>query len=269
MRKGFIERTISTLLATSHYAATAEQIASAGGVLQRVDPRVKVAGIFSLVFVAAASRDLRVIVALFAAAVALAAFSRIRLTRLLAWVWMPVLFFTGSIALPAIFLTPGQHVATVGPLLITAQGLRSAAFLLSRAETAATLSALLVLTTPWPWVLKALRAFKCPVVLVTILGMTYRYIFVILQTAFEMFESRQSRTVGILEPAERRRLATAAVGVLLSKSLQLSSDVHLAMQSRGFRGEVYLMQDFRARTADWFWLASFSALSLAGLWWGR
>jgi len=56
---------------------------------------------------------------------------------------------------------------------------------------------------------------------------------------------------------------------LLSKSLQLSGDVHLAMQSRGFRGEVYVMQDFRARMADWYWLTSFAALAAAGLWWGR
>ncbi len=269
MTGGFIERTIASLLATSQYAASAEQMAGAGGVLQNVDPRVKVAGLFGLVFVVAASRELRVIGSIFAIAVVLALLSRIRLGRLMAWVWSPVLFFTGTIALPAIFLTPGSVIAALGPLVITAQGLRSATFLVSRGEAAATLSALLVLTTPWPWVLKALRTFKCPMVLVAILGMTYRYIFVILQTAFEMLESRKSRTVGLLEPVERRRLAAAAVGVLLSKSLQLSGDVHLAMQSRGFRGEVYVMQDFRARIADWYWLASFTTVAAAGIWWGR
>lgn len=269
MTRSFVERTIASLLATSQYAATAEQMACAGGVLQRIDPRVKVAGLFGLVFVVAASRELRVIGTLFAIAVVLALLSRIRLARIMGWVWTPVLFFTGAIALPAIFLTPGRTIATIGPLPVTEQGLRSATYLISRAETAATLSALLVLTTPWPWVLKALRTFRCPMVLVAILGMTYRYIFVILQTAFEMFESRKSRTVGVLEASERRRLAAAAVGVLLSKSLQLSGDVHLAMQSRGFRGEVYVMEDFRARAADWFWLASFAALAAAGLWWGK
>ena len=269
MTRGFIERTIGSLLATSHFAATAEQMAGAGGVLQKIDPRVKVAGLFGLVIVVAASRELGVIGLIFAFAFALALASRIRTSRMMKWVWAPVLFFTGTIALPAIFLTPGSPIGTIGPLQVTEQGLRSAGFLVSRAETAATLSALLVLTTPWPWVLKALRTFKCPMVLVAILGMTYRYIFVILQTAFEMFESRKSRTVGVLEPVEARRLAAAAVGVLLSKSLQLSADVHLAMQSRGFRGEVYVMQDFRARTADWYWLASFGTLAAVGLWWGR
>ncbi len=269
MKQSFIERSLSSLLATSNYAATAEQMAVAGGALQLVDPRVKVAGLFGLVFVVAASRELRVIGFIFAVALLLALVSRVSVRRLAAWVWSPVLFFTGTIALPAVFLTPGYPIAAWGPLLMTEPGLRSAAFLTSRAETAATLSALLVLTTPWPWVLKSLRTFRCPMVLVAILGMTYRYIFVILQTAFEMLESRKSRTVGVFAPAERRRLAASAVGVLLSKSLQLSGDVHLAMQSRGFRGEVHVMQDFSATVADWYWLAGFAAIAIAGIWWGR
>jgi cobalt/nickel transport system permease protein len=269
LKRSFIERTISTLHTSAQYAASAEQTAAEGGVLQGIDPRVKVAGLFGLVCVVAASRELRVIGVLFLIAVILAMLSRIRFKRILGWVWLPAFVFTGTIAAPAIFLTPGRTVATAGPLTISEQGLRSAAFLVSRAETAATLSALLVLTTPWPWVLKSLRTFKCPMILVAVLGMTYRYIFVILQTAFEMFESRKSRTVGLLEPPERRRLAASAVGVLLSKSLQLSGDVHLAMQSRGFRGEVYVMQDFHARTSDWCWVAAFSGIAAAGLWWGR
>jgi cobalt/nickel transport system permease protein len=262
---GFIERTIASLLQASERAAIAEQAAFSPGALQSVDPRVKVAGLFALIVVVAASRRLRTIAVLFAIAAILSAISKIPMRRLAGWVWSPVLFFTGAIALPAIFLTPGREVA----FAITEQGLRTAAFLIGRAETAATFSALLVLTTPWPWVLKALRIFRCPVILVAILGMTYRYIFVILQTALEMFEARKSRTVGILPSSERRRLASSAAGVLLSKSLQMGSEVHLAMQSRGYRGEVHLLQDFRARGADWFWLSGFALVAAAALWWGR
>jgi cobalt/nickel transport system permease protein len=267
--RSFIERTLASLLRASEYASAAEHSAEARGLLQRVDPRVKVVGLILLVIVVAASRHLVVIGALFAFALALALSSRISVGKLASWVWSPVLIFTGAIALPAIVLTPGHAVAALGGLAITSQGLRSAAYLLSRAETAATLSALLVLTTPWPWVLKALRVLKCPTVLVAILGMTYRYVFEILRTALDMFESRRSRTVGSLSPAENRRLAASAVGVLLSKSVHLSDDVHLAMQSRGFRGEVHVLPDFRARAADWCWLAGFVFLAAAALWWGR
>jgi cobalt/nickel transport system permease protein len=269
MKAGFIERTLAGMIAASEYAASAEQLASSRGALQRVDPRVKVAGLFALVIAAAAARNLRAVGWLFAAALLLAAVSHIRMARLAGWVWAPVLFFTGTIALPAVFLTPGRPVVEWGWLAVTGTGLASAALLVARAETTATLAALLALTTPWPWVLKALRVFRCPAVLVAILGMTYRYIFVILETALDMFESRKSRTVGVLDPRERRRLAAASAGVLLSKSLQLSADVHLAMQARGFRGEVYLLDDFRARPADWCWCGGFAILAAAALWWGR
>ena len=265
----FIERTLASLVRASEYAATAEHMADGGGALQRIDPRVKVVGLLGLIIAVAASHALWVLGAMFAFAIVLATLSRISLRKLSGWVWAPVLFVTGTIALPALFLTPGRPVLVWGPIAVHEQGIRSAAFLLSRAETAATLSALLVLTTPWPWVLKSLRIFKVPIVLVAILGMTYRYIFVILQTALDMFESRRSRTVGELNPAESRRLAASAAGVLLSKSFQLSGDVHLAMRSRGYRGEIHVLQDFRARASDWGWLAGFVVLALAALWWGR
>jgi cobalt/nickel transport system permease protein len=261
----FVERTLTSLLSATEYAANAEALAETRGALQSLDPRVKVIGLLCLIIAVAACRRLDVIAGLFAAAVGLAIVSRIGLRKLLAWVWMPVLFFTGAIALPAIFLTPGP--AVLG-LPVTATGLRSAAFLVSRAETSATLSVLLVLSTPWPHVLKALRILRFPVVFVAILGMTYRYVFLILQTAFDMFESRKSRTVGVLDPPERRRVAASAVGVLLSKSFQLSADVHLAMQSRGFRGEVYVLDEFRASARDRVWLAAFVILAALALWIG-
>ncbi|MEP6715777.1 MAG: cobalt ECF transporter T component CbiQ [Terriglobia bacterium] len=269
MKKGFIERTLANLLSASEYAATAEDMAASRGLLQAIDPRIKVAGLFGLIVAVAASRRLWVIEAIFVFSVMLALSSQIKLARLLHWFWIPVLFFTGTLALPAIFLTPGRPVASLRGIYVTVQGIRTASFLISRAEAASTLSALLVLTTPWPWILKSLRTFRCPIVMVAILGMTYRYIFVILRTAFEMFESRKSRTVGTLEPRERRRLAASAAGVLLSKSLHLAGDVHLAMQSRGFRGEIYIMQDFRATFRDWWWLAAFTTLIAVSFWCGR
>ena len=71
--QGYIERTIASLVAASERAAIAEQVAFSQGVLQRVDPRVKVAGLFALIVVVAASRRLSVIAALFVVAAILAA----------------------------------------------------------------------------------------------------------------------------------------------------------------------------------------------------
>ncbi len=99
--------------------------------------------------------------------------------------------------------------------------------------------------------------------------MTYRYVFLLLSTAREMLDSRRSRLVGNLPGPERRRLLVGAAGVLLAKSLQLSGDVYLAMRSRGFRSEVYVLDDFRMNARDWMALVFFSGLGAAALWGGR
>lgn len=261
----FVERTIGSLSKGMNFAALADDAARSGGLLQRVDPRVKVVGILAMIVAAAISHSLSTIACVLLIAVSLAACSRLSLLHFARWVWTPVLLFTGCIALPALFVTPGSPL--YGP--VTAQGARTASFLVLRAETCVSLSALLVLSTRWAHILKALRVLRLPVVFVVILGMTYRYLFLILETALDMFESRASRTVGVLEAADRRRLAAATVGVLLSKSYHLSADVHLAMQSRGFRGEVYMLDDFEMRQVDWLWILLFFTVASAAVWMGR
>ncbi len=249
----------------------AEEMAQSAGLLQRLDTRVKLVGIGLLIVTAITLHRLSALIALLLATVLLAVASRIPMRVLATKVWIGVLVFTGAIALPAIFLTPGVTVYRL-PMLdwaVSYQGLRSAAFLILRAETAATLAVLLVLCTLWTQILRALRFFRIPAVMVVIVGMTYRYIFLFVQAAQEMFEAREARLIGALEPADRRRLAAASAGLLLAKSLQLSGDVHLAMQARGFRGEVYLLDDPSMRSKDWLGLAIFSSIAVAAMWVGR
>jgi cobalt ECF transporter T component CbiQ len=267
----FVERTLSSLVNAMERALYAEELAKQRGLLQRLDPRIKVIGILTLVVATAMTHKLWVMGAIFAVAVTLAAMSRVPFGILAKRVWVAILMFTGVIALPAPFLVPGREVWRLPGLdwPVTAQGLASACYLVVRVETAATLSVLLILCTPWSHVLKALRVLGVPVVFVVILGMTYRYILLLLQSAHDMFESRRSRMVGNLEGPERRRVAASSAGVLMSKSLQLSGDVYSAMLSRGFRGEVYVLDDFQTSKIDWIMLAVFVVLASGGFYFGR
>ena len=266
-----IEGSIHGFLRVLEHTLESEELTRRAGLLQSLDPRVKLLGFLGLIVATAASRRLEVIGAIFALASVLAVCSRVPLRTLVVRIWAGAFAFTGLIALPALFFTPGRPVGRMPWLgwVVTAQGVRGAIYLISRVETTATLSMLLVLCTPWTHVLKALRVLRVPVVLVVILGMTYRYILLMIGTAEEMFESRRSRMVGRLEPKQARRLAIATAGVLLSKTMQLSGDVYLAMQSRGFRGEVYVLDEFAMRRRDWTWLALFFALGAAALWMGH
>ena len=265
-RGGFIENTLAGLQSALERALYAESAASRTGLLQRVDPRVKVAGLFALIVSVALASKLWPILAVLALTVAIAGLSAIPVSIIASRAWLGAFLFSGIIATPALFLTPGT--ALYG-LPITIQGVRTAGFLILRASAAATLMLALVYTTPWMHVLKALRIFRVPVVFVVILGMTCRYILLLLETAREMFESRKSRTVNVMLPAAQRRLAIAGSGVLLGKTLQMSDEVYLAMQARGFRGEVYLLEDFQMRKSDWCALGAFAAAAALAIWVGR
>jgi cobalt/nickel transport system permease protein len=269
--RSFLERTLASLVDAIGYSLAAEDLARTDGLLQNLDPRVKLVGILAWIVAAVTSRSLWVILGLFGGAVILAVLSGVSLWMIGNRVWIPVLIFTGCISLPALFITPGRAMVRL-PVLrwpVSAQGMRAAAYLLGRAETGAMLAVLLALCTPWNHVLKSFRVFKVPVVIVVILGMTYRYIILLLQTARDMFESRQSRMVGRLKGMDRRHIIAASVGVLLSKSFETSEEVYGAMQSRGFRGEVQTMDSFRARSGDAVALAAFWAVAGAAFWLGR
>jgi cobalt ECF transporter T component CbiQ len=270
-RGNFVEQTLATLIRKTERALFAEELAQTDGLLQKLDPRVKIVGILALILAATLARNVFTILFIFAVAVLLAVLSRVPIRTLATRAWLGALFFTGMIALPAIFLTSGDALFRL-PLLgwtITAQGITTAVYLISRVETTVTLSLLLVLCTLWTHVLKALRVLRVPVVFVVILGMTYRYIFVMLETARNMFEARQSRLVGALGTSESRRIAAASIGVLLSKSFYLNSEVYLAMQSRGFRGEVYTLDEFKMQRRDWLALISFLLVVVFAFWLGR
>lgn len=267
----FVERTLSNIVGKTQDALFAEELAQADGFLQRIDPRVKIIGLLALILDVTLSRNIFTILFIFIIAVFIATASKIPISILAARAWIAALFFTGMIVLPVIFITPGEILFKFPflNLAVTAQGVKSALYLILRVETTVTLSILLILSTRWTQILKALRVLRVPVVFVVILGMTYRYIFVMLETAQNMFEARKSRLVGALSASESRRIAAASIGVLLSKSFYLNSEVYLAMQSRGFRGEIYTLDDFRMRRNDWFALAAFVSLAILAFGFGR
>jgi cobalt/nickel transport system permease protein len=84
-----------------------------------------------------------------------------------------------------------------------------------------------------------------------------------------MFLSRKSRVVGRLRSGDDRRIIAASMGALLGKSLHLSEDVFLAMQSRGFRGHPRTLDTFKMQAHDWLFIATLMVVAGFAIWWGR
>jgi cobalt/nickel transport system permease protein len=276
--RGFFEKTLNDITGALEQSLFAEEIARREGLLQSLDPRAKLIGALALLIAISASHNLIVILALYILTLPIASASRVPMGFYFKRVWVFMPFFTGVVALPALFspFSPGAPIVTLidlaSPrvyLAITQPGVITAAFLLLRVGASVSIAVLLILTTRWTTLLKALRVLRMPQAFVLILGMTYRYIYVLLHAANNMFLARQSRVVGRVASAEDRRWLAASMGALLAKSYALSDDVYLAMQSRGFRGEAQVMETMAWRTHDWVWLAVFAAVAVSAVWIGR
>ncbi len=266
-RKDFVAKTISGVTEAIERSVYTEEFTRREGLLQRVDPRVKL-GIFAAsVLVVGLARSLPVILILYATAVLIGFLSRLPASLLFKRLLIGIPLFAGIVALPALFLIGGKpliDIARIGPvhLAITNNSVMSFVVFVTRVAASVTLAALLVVTTRWSDLLKAMRVFRVPEVFIVVLGMTYRYIFLLLKALENLFLARASRTVGVSSDQERRRWIGASMGTLLGKSFKTSNDVYQAMVARGFTGDVRTITNFAMRDEDWLFVAV-SAVVLA------
>jgi len=269
-RRDFVAKTLAELTEAIERAVFATRYARLPGLLQGLDPRVKVITFLVFLLATAMTHRLETLVGLYLLTLLLALAARIPLGFFVKRVWVFIPLFAGAIALPAIFnfITPGRAMVTLvsfsepwrwgpihlpGEIAITEQGLRGAAIFVTRVATSVSFAVLLVLTTEWMRLLKALSVLRFPQVGILILGMTYRYIFLFLRVVEAMFLARRSRTVGPTHIREQHHWITARLGFLLGKSYHLSNEVYLAMLSRGWNGQAFLLDDSRLRWRDAAW----------------
>ncbi|MBI2864252.1 MAG: cobalt ECF transporter T component CbiQ [Chloroflexi bacterium] len=274
----FVEGTLAGIARTIQDAVFYEELAQRPGLLQNLDPRVRLVGLLALILAVSLAQHIPTLIVFYLVALALALLSRIPAGFFVKRVWLFMPFFTGVVALPVIFnfVTPGRPVVRLLDLgspwsfaflslpreiALTEQGLKTALTLILRVGDSVSLAVLLVTTSRWAHLLKALRVFRVPQVFVLILAMTYRYVFVLLQITSAMLLARKSRTMGHLRGADHRRGLGASGGTLLAKSYHLSDEIYSAMLSRGFAGEARVMDDFRVSGRDWLWLLAVACLS--------
>ena len=261
-RRNILEQTLHGITEAIEHAVFAEQISAHAGLLQSLDARVKVVSMLALLIGVSLSHSLLVIAAVYLLLLLLAWSSAIPVGFFIKRVWLVLPFFTGLVVIPALFITPGPALLHLPlGLVITQTGLNTVLFLLLRVSTSVSLTLLLILTTPWNTVLSALSVLYLPDVFILVLGMTYRYIYLLLHLANDMFLSRRSRVVGYLSTADNQRVLAAISATLLGKSLDMSSEVYLAMVSRGFRGSIIALKPFQMRAKDWWWLSVFLAIA--------
>ncbi|MDQ1369428.1 MAG: cobalt/nickel transport system permease protein [Acidimicrobiaceae bacterium] len=264
-RGSFVQKTLSGGATLMRQAMFGEDIATGPGLLQRIDPRVKLVTMLSVLIGTALVRNIEVLLALYAVTLLLAVASHLKLSFFIKRVWLFIPVFTGVVVLPATLniVTAGHIVIPLGHwwfgrrIGMTSEGLHSAALIVSRVAVSISIVVLLTLTTPWAKLMAALRAIRVPRMFIQIMGMAYRYIFYLLGSVDDMYTARKSRMVGAdTEVKAGRAFVSATAGALFGKAHSLSEEVYMAMVSRGYTGDAVSIDTFEVRALEAVWVAA-------------
>ncbi|HUK29010.1 MAG TPA: cobalt ECF transporter T component CbiQ [Candidatus Acidoferrales bacterium] len=268
-KKSILERTTTAFSTFFNESSYAEWYASQNGLLQFVDPRFKLVGMLWLIVCIILLNRVEWVLAILGVNILLAVASHVRLDYYLKRVWLFIPLFTLVIAIPAMFnfIVPGQPVLTIltkgqhiGPLAspwtvaLTVPGVQSAILFVLRTGTAVSFIVLFALTTRWTDLLASFQSLKIPTAFVMILGMTYRYVFVLVSVAQDMSLAFKSRTLRPERSEDIRKWLSATIGVLFRRSMNMSELVNLSMISRGYDGRVRKDSRFQAKPFDWAFL---------------
>ncbi len=167
-------------------------------------------------------------------------------------------------AAPVLFTTPGA------PLLalpwggaVSAAGLERFASVAVKSWISVQAAVLLAATTPFPDLLGALRAWRLPRLLVAIIGLMWRYLFVMVDEALRLMRAREARSSESGLPGLRSggaltwraRVTGGMAGSLFLRSLERSDRIYMAMLARGYDGEIRSLPRPAPRPAEWGILA--------------
>ncbi|GMR04937.1 MAG: hypothetical protein BMS9Abin23_0858 [Thermodesulfobacteriota bacterium] len=258
---GFIRKNLSDIAHLRKWVADSDESALKSGLLQRLDPAARMAGLLVLVVAASLSRDFYALSVIAAVTAVLAAMSSVKFAGLAKKV-LPAFIFTTLMITPVFFgfFSPGTRLAgfSMGSVdfFVTGAGLRAGVFFIARVTTMASLVALLILTTRQMDFFRGIKRFPLPGVFAAALFMTFRYMFVLLKTAEDASMARRSRTI---EPSMLRDHGgwfASRVLLFLRKSLFAAEEVGMAMESRGFTGRVRVLKESITGRWDYLWIGA-------------
>ncbi len=212
--------------------------------IHRLDPRLKVLATLAFVVATTTSLPRAWVAFVLLALLALGAIALSEIPFLEALKRSTIaLPFAGMVAISLPFTRDGQVVWAWQPfgwnLAVTDDGLFLFASVVVKAWLSVMVTGLLVATTPFTALLKAMRSLRVPAVLVATISFMYRYLFVLVDEAMRLQTARAARSIG---PGRtvlwRAKVLGGMIGSLFIRSYERSERIYAAMLSRGFAGEI-------------------------------
>jgi cobalt/nickel transport system permease protein len=271
---GFLRRTLKGITKVLENDVLAERNASNSGLLQNIDPRVKFLSILFLMLFCSSTGSIAKIVALSFVALLLAKLSGLDIWTFIKRVWLiiPVIVMVASLPAATNLLIAGKPVlyfykgldlgVLPDELYLSLEGITAVIRMALRIGCSISFAYNLIMTTRWTQLVKSLYILKVPKLIISVLDMTYRFIFVLLRVASDIFEARFLRTVGKIRASENRKFIAKSIAFLFLKSNYMSEEIYEAMLSRGYTGTPVTMRDFKLSAQDLVWILNLLVISV-------
>ncbi len=278
LRHPFLEKGLNRLAEMVVTAYSQWESATRGGFFQKIDARIKILFLVFFVVIVSLKRDVgsEVFIGIFIFSLIL--ISRLNVFQLYKRILLFGLTFGLLVALPSalnlfkegeilvtLFRFPKAYELWVYPIPqeigITKEGLYGMAMLTLRIINSLSITFLLLYTTPFPEIIKALKVFRIPDTFLIVIALTYKYLFLFAKTGEEMHLAKKSRLLRELRPHEARRWVAGRVAFIFRKTRLRAEEVYKAMLCRGFSDTITIHQTAKLRQRDW---AAGISLFLAG-----
>jgi len=265
----FLERGIDHLAGVVRNGYAQWECSSQRGLFQRIDARVKVLFLLFFILIVSLKRDVLPETCILIFVFVLTLLSRLSLFKVYRRVFFLGFVFGFLVALPSAFnvITNGEIVFPIVRLSrsyhfwvyripadvgITREGIHTVAMLTLRVVNSLSVSFLVLHTTPFHDIIRALKVLKVPDSFLIIITLCYKYIFIFSKTVEEMYLSKKSRILRELSSAEAREWIAGRMAFIFRKSRVRCEEVFKAMIGRGFSDSIKYYGFGKMRIADWF-----------------
>ncbi|MDI6604794.1 MAG: cobalt ECF transporter T component CbiQ [Thermoanaerobacteraceae bacterium] len=124
---------------------------------------------------------------------------------------------------------------------ITVEGIKLASVLFFRSLSIVSCLYFMSLTTPMIEVISVLKKIKVPALFIEFMYLIYRIIFILMETADEIYTSQNSR-MGYSSVKTGYKSLGALITSLFIKSLRDSEDMFVALEARGYDGDLNIIE---------------------------
>ena len=267
-RISFVEKGINHLAGVINRGYLPSELLSKNGLFQKIDPRIKILFLIFFILIVSLKKDLLSELYVLIFVFILVLLSRLKVVTFYRRVLLFGFIFGFLIALPSAFnfMTRGEVILRVATLSrsydfwiyhvpatigITKEGVLGVGMLTMRVINSLSVSFLVLYTTPFPEMVKALKILKVPDTFLIIISLCYKYIFIFSKTIEDMYLAKRARMLREDDNKKAREWTAGRLALIFRKTQLRCEEVFRAMVGRGFSDTIKLYGFRKMKATDW------------------